>query len=64
VFELTPVAGGGWAETVLHPFSGANSDRGGAAPSTSLVFDKVGNLYGTTSTGGAYDAGVVFEVTP
>ena len=26
--------------------------------------DQEGNLYGTTSTGGAYDAGTVFELTP
>ena len=60
VFKLTP-GGGSWTEIVLHRF--ANGDDGGS-PYGSLVFDTDGNLYGTTSYGGAYDAGVVFEITP
>ncbi|MGA8151796.1 MAG: choice-of-anchor tandem repeat GloVer-containing protein [Terriglobales bacterium] len=32
--------------------------------STGLVFDAVGNLYGTTPAGGAYGHGVVFELAP
>jgi uncharacterized repeat protein (TIGR03803 family) len=59
VFELTPVAGG-WAEKVLHSFSGAD----GSQPTSSLVFDDSGNLYGTTFYGGANGVGTVFELTP
>jgi uncharacterized repeat protein (TIGR03803 family) len=29
-----------------------------------LIFDSSGNLYGTTSRGGAHGYGTVFEVTP
>ena len=29
-----------------------------------LVFDQAGNLYGTTSQGGAHNAGSVFQLTP
>lgn len=29
-----------------------------------LVLDSAGNVYGTTSEGGAYDCGTVFEITP
>jgi uncharacterized repeat protein (TIGR03803 family) len=29
-----------------------------------MMFDSVGNLYGTTRLGGAYDYGTVFELTP
>jgi uncharacterized repeat protein (TIGR03803 family) len=36
----------------------------GAFPLASLVFDAAGNLYGTTSAGGAYSDGIVFELTP
>jgi uncharacterized repeat protein (TIGR03803 family) len=66
VFELTPTAGGGWTETVLHYFAGGPSD--GAGPYTVPVFDAAGNLYGTTFTGGTYadgeySGGTVFELT-
>jgi uncharacterized repeat protein (TIGR03803 family) len=57
VFELTPGGKGGWTESVLY-----NSGNGN--PDTGLIFDKSGNLYGTTSTGGNYGLGSVFEITP
>lgn len=62
VFELTPQAGGGWTESVLHSFK--NNSRDGNAPFASLILDSVGNLYGTTSSGGAHGDGTVFELTP
>jgi uncharacterized repeat protein (TIGR03803 family) len=61
VFELTPTAGGSWTEQVLHNF-GNGTD--GFYPYAGLIFDKNGNLYGTTYKGGAYGAGTVFELTP
>jgi len=62
VFELSPAAGGGWTETVLYSFlDGAD----GGNPASKLVMDPSGNLYGTTSVGGAYgEGGTVFELTP
>jgi uncharacterized repeat protein (TIGR03803 family) len=60
VFELTPTAGGGWTETVLHNFRG----KDGYNPNSSLIFDAAGNLYGTTVKGGHYGYGTVFELTP
>ncbi len=64
VFKLTPNSNGPWTETVLHSFcSQANCADGGASHAT-LVFDSAGNLYGTTSSGGAHQAGVVFEMMP
>ena len=50
VFELQPVAGGGWTEQVLHSFLGATSD--GATPAGNLILDGGGNLFGTTIEGG------------
>jgi uncharacterized repeat protein (TIGR03803 family) len=41
-FELTPKVGGGWTEKVLHSFELAGY------PTSGLVFDAAGNLYGTT----------------
>jgi uncharacterized repeat protein (TIGR03803 family) len=60
VFELTPKAGGGWTEKVLHAFN----KKDGASPQGSLIFDASGNLYGVTGSGGAYGYGTVFELTP
>ena len=39
--------------TVLHAFSGQD----GSDPQASLTLDRVGNIYGTASQGGAYDDG-------
>ncbi len=61
VFELTPNGGGGWTEKILHSF-GNGTD--GADPYASLIFDTVGNLYGTTYQGGVSGLGTVFELTP
>jgi uncharacterized repeat protein (TIGR03803 family) len=44
----------------LHSFSGAD----GSTPDGGVVFDAQGNLYGTTSWGGANNAGIVFELSP
>jgi|HubBroStandDraft_5_1064220.scaffolds.fasta_scaffold07716_3 uncharacterized repeat protein (TIGR03803 family) len=60
VFELMRNSDDSWTEVVLYRFS--NTD--GAAPEAGLTFDCAGNLYGTTSQGGAEGFGVVFELTP
>jgi uncharacterized repeat protein (TIGR03803 family) len=49
-------------EKVLYSFTGTNGD--GAYPLAGLILDAAGNLYGTTSGGGAYGYGTVFELTP
>jgi uncharacterized repeat protein (TIGR03803 family) len=56
VFELTSAG----KETVLYSFTDANGD--GAYPIGGVVRDDAGNLYGTTSDGGQFGIGIVFEV--
>src|ERR1700730_4682812 len=61
VFELKRPAnsGGLWTEVVLSGFAG-----GGNCPSYGLVFDKAGDLFGTTVYGGTSDLGTAFELMP
>lgn len=59
-FEVTN-SHGGWIEKRLHEF-GHGAD--GSAPFAGLIMDTAGNLYGTTSGGGTYSYGTVFELTP
>jgi uncharacterized repeat protein (TIGR03803 family) len=61
VFELRPAQGGGWKETVLHSFTGGESD--GANPEQGMSMDAKGNLYGVTQFGGPYQ-GTLYEMTP
>ena len=60
VFEMTPGAEGKWHYSVVHNFD----DSDGAVPAAAVIFDKQGNLYGTTELGGSGGFGVVFEITP
>jgi uncharacterized repeat protein (TIGR03803 family) len=62
VFELTPAAGGTWTEKVVYSF--ANNGTDGTVPKAGVIFDGAGNLYGTTSQGGTYNLGALFELTP
>jgi len=61
VFELIP-NNGKWTENVLFSFNDAADAP--FWPDSGLVLDTSGNLYGTTSAGGTYNDGTVFEVTP
>ena len=66
VFRLTLI-GGIWTESFLHDFTGAD----GANPNAALTLDAMGDVFGTTKTGGtpactftAAGCGVVFEFQP
>jgi uncharacterized repeat protein (TIGR03803 family) len=56
-FKTTPKG----KETIIHSFRGGHD---GSSPMASLIVDASGNLYGTTTGGGGYNAGTVFEITP
>jgi len=51
-----------WKQTILHSFACGPGD--GSKPREGLVLDRFGNLYGVTSTGGAFGHGIVFKLTP
>src|SRR5271155_280572 len=61
VFELKHNSNGSWTESILQNFS--NGKFGGDLE-YGLVFDKAGNLYGTSWVGGANGGGIVFELSP
>jgi uncharacterized repeat protein (TIGR03803 family) len=63
VYKLS-LTSAGWKESVLHSFTGTPD---GAEPlifQSALTLDGLGNIYGTTYTGGAGDGGTVFELIP
>jgi uncharacterized repeat protein (TIGR03803 family) len=57
VFKLAPKPDGSWREIVLHNFGSVQN----VEPVGGLIFDSVGNLYGTTWVGGVGD-GTVFKM--
>ena len=60
VFELKP-SSGGWTFVSLHSFTGSSD---GETPEAGVVRDGAGNLYGTTTYGGAHHLGTVYELSP
>ena len=63
VFKLTPAVGGGWTYTVVYNFGSVAGD--GHSPRGRVIFDALGNIYGTTEDSGTGGyGGTVFEITP
>ena len=58
VYELSQAGNGTWTETVLHRFGGG---FGGSEPSSVLMIDSLGNLYGETGLVNS-DNGMVFRL--
>ena len=58
IWFATAIAAQAQTYTVLHYFNGSD----GSYPMSTLIFDRAGNLYGTTANGGAHDEGVVFQL--
>ena len=65
VFKLAPNQDGSWTESVLYSFCSLSNCVDGANPASNLTFDKSGNLYGTTNSGGTFLVdGTVFKLAP
>jgi uncharacterized repeat protein (TIGR03803 family) len=60
LFKITP----GGALTTLYNFCSQPGCADGSLPLAPLVLATNGDLYGTTSTGGATNGGTVFKITP
>jgi uncharacterized repeat protein (TIGR03803 family) len=66
VFQLAP-GSGGWTENPVYSFADGSD---GSSPAGGLIFDSVGNLYGTTISGGGSTlciptgCGTVFKLAP
>ncbi|MGA2373352.1 MAG: choice-of-anchor tandem repeat GloVer-containing protein [Candidatus Korobacteraceae bacterium] len=60
VYQLAP-SSSTWVENVLHSFQNGNV---GVTPTSSVILDQVGNLYGATQSGGTGGGGTAFELTP
>lgn len=64
IFELTK-KGKNWKQQTLYSFCSEANCGDGNYPTSPLIVDSDGNLYGTTRNGGIVeDAGVVFKLTP
>jgi uncharacterized repeat protein (TIGR03803 family) len=65
IVAFTSNASAEWKEKVLYSFQGGSD---GQSPTGSLVFDKVGNLYGATNEGGSVcpppGCGTIFRLRP
>src|SRR5579872_7151023 len=67
VFKLTPSAGGIYASSVLHTFTGGSD---GFVPESGPVIGSDGNVYGTTNQGGVntcgsdHGCGTIYQIIP
>jgi uncharacterized repeat protein (TIGR03803 family) len=60
IFKLTRNGAGKWTESALYSFSGTPE----RPPSSKVVIDPEGNVYGMSCNGGAANLGSVFQLTP
>lgn len=63
VYRLSPNGDGTYGHSVLHSFC-RHDCKDGNNPNGKLVIDTAGNLYGTTSAGGAHRQGIIYRLSP
>jgi uncharacterized repeat protein (TIGR03803 family) len=64
VFQLTPEEDGTWSEKELYSFCSLSNCADGSYPSSGLIFDSAGNLYGVTEGGGTAFPAVAYQLAP
>jgi uncharacterized repeat protein (TIGR03803 family) len=52
----------GGSETVIYSFCSVSECADGDSPTSGLLLDSSGNLYGTTPSGGSHNGGTVFKI--
>ncbi|MBA3916436.1 MAG: hypothetical protein H0X25_21845 [Acidobacteriales bacterium] len=62
VFELSPTGAGTWKLTVLYDFGSHSED--GYSPFSGVTLSSTGTIYGTTTVGGKYGLGTIFQLSP
>ena len=62
VFKLSPETNNRWKFSVVYSFDQSGGD--GCSPTSGVVLDAAGNIYGTTEYGGWYSWGTVYEIIP
>ena len=62
VFELSP-SNGNWTENILYSFT-VGRNGGGYQPLAGVIFDRAGNIYGTSQWGSQGGYGAVYQLTP
>jgi uncharacterized repeat protein (TIGR03803 family) len=62
VYELSPSLDGTYTEQTIWEFP--YNCPTGCDPVSGLIIDSAGNLYGTGQSGGTYNSGTVFELSP
>ncbi len=60
VYKLTK-NGNTWKQSVIYTFAGGGD---GSGPGAGLTIDELGNVYGTTPTGGVNGQGTIYELSP
>jgi uncharacterized repeat protein (TIGR03803 family) len=62
VYQLSPQAGGGYHETILHAFTGG--EDGAQGSKGRMLVDAQGTLWGLSTVGGANGVGSFFRIDP
>jgi uncharacterized repeat protein (TIGR03803 family) len=62
VYKLVPSSSGTWTETTLYNFSTSGTNYN--EPTSGVILDSQGNLYGELQYGGSEDGGGAYKLTP
>lgn len=63
IFALVPNGSGGWVPDVIYTFNPADAATEGSEPNGTPWVDSSLNIYGTTTSGGKNNGGVVYKLT-